>query len=343
MHSTPRVSAIAVLDLHDRLLQLGAVTADELQAAALHRPALQATLDTRVPLQEQRLDETLLIALWQLATNNARCAAIGLHVGSAFSPSSSGLLASWLQQCTTLAEALQVFQEHIALMNPSEHWHSQTVGTTLRLEFAFNAHAGYPKAAIERSMSALLVWAQAMSGQALQPLACDFSFARPAYLAEIQALFGHNVRFQQPYNRIHLRHSDLQRTIHSANPYLKQIMAERARQALQQLHSAGDLPSKVRLLISSNLHNGSTIESVCAQLHISRATLYRRLKPYGCSFSQLLESSRSELAQAQLRQGKAISQVSDELGFKDVGTFHRAFKRWFGQSPGAYRKGALAR
>jgi len=68
---------------------------------------------------------------------------------------------------------------------------------------------------------------------------------------------------------------------------------------------------------------------VCAALHLSRPTLYRRLKQDGTSYSELLENIRKDLARQHLQQGLAPAAISEALGFKDISTLHRAFKRWF--------------
>ena len=78
---------------------------------------------------------------------------------------------------------------------------------------------------------------------------------------------------------------------------------------------------------------GSSIERVCQALHVSRATLYRRLKQEGTSFTELLSSLRKARASQLIQQGLPAFAISDELGFKDVSTYHRACKRWFGMAP----------
>lgn len=125
--------------------------------------------------------------------------------------------------------------------------------------------------------------------------------------------------------------------IRGADDYLKQIVEQRALQHFERLQAKCELRARVRQLIQTGLQQGVSIEKVCKELHVSRPTLYRRLKQEGTSFTQLVGEVRKNLAFEQIRQGLPVAQVSDDLGFKDVSTFHRAFKRWFNQSPGEYR------
>jgi Arabinose-binding domain of AraC transcription regulator, N-term len=122
MRASATVSAIAVLDLYDLLLALAVATKAEMLAAGLDREAMIDHGSAALPVQEQRLNESYLLALWQLAARNTAVPHIGLLVGQTYNPSTRGVLASWLFHCDDLGEALRVFQRHIALMNPSESW-----------------------------------------------------------------------------------------------------------------------------------------------------------------------------------------------------------------------------
>jgi AraC-like DNA-binding protein len=63
------------------------------------------------------------------------------------------------------------------------------------------------------------------------------------------------------------------------------------------------------------------------------------LKEQGSSFSDLLESVRQSIASDRLRNSNiSIIQLADYLGYADNTAFTRAFKRWFGSTPRAWRK-----
>lgn len=331
------VSAVAVLDLHDLLLDLGLATPAQMISAGIHRQTLIDDRATALPVQEQRLDESCLLALWQVATRHGRMPDIGLVVGQTFNPDTRGVLASWLFQCTRLGEALQVFQRHIALMNPSETWTAHETEEHLLLTFSFAPGKPYPQAATERSMSALLKWSQEMTGVRIVPSRCEFAFPRPDYHDAYIDIFGTNLHFNGHRNCLHLPRAFLHSPILGANSYLKQILEERALHTFKHLHGSDDLLDKVRQLIQANLQQGTNIEQVCHALHVSRPTLYRRLKHEGTSFTELVAALRKDLAYKQIQQGLPVAMVSDALGFKDVSTFHRAFKRWFNRSPGECR------
>jgi AraC-like DNA-binding protein len=77
---------------------------------------------------------------------------------------------------------------------------------------------------------------------------------------------------------------------------------------------------------------------VAARLAVSPATLRRRLDEEGTSFQRLKDQVRRDAAVGSLREtGEPIAELAVRLGFSEGAAFHRAFRRWTGMTPGAYR------
>jgi len=80
------------------------------------------------------------------------------------------------------------------------------------------------------------------------------------------------------------------------------------------------------------------IEGVAARLGMSARSLQRRLREEGASFELLGREVRGRLAEAYLGdRGLTIGEVAYLLGFSGPSAFSRAFRRWTGQSPQAFR------
>jgi AraC-like DNA-binding protein len=58
-------------------------------------------------------------------------------------------------------------------------------------------------------------------------------------------------------------------------------------------------------------------------------------------FSVLLDGSRERLAKRLLGTDAPLTEVAYRVGFSDLATFSRAFKRWTGVPPGAFRRGSI--
>lgn len=103
--------------------------------------------------------------------------------------------------------------------------------------------------------------------------------------------------------------------------------------ALERLRG-GEPVQRVRAEIAAALPRGEpTMDAIAARMSISRRTLQRRLSESGASFSELLDAARREFAQAYLLQGIPSREVTYLLGFSEPTNFHKAFRRWTGQTP----------
>ncbi|MEC8795008.1 MAG: AraC family transcriptional regulator, partial [Pseudomonadota bacterium] len=95
-------------------------------------------------------------------------------------------------------------------------------------------------------------------------------------------------------------------------------------------------------LILPDLHQGSlSMDKVARDLGMSRQTLYRRLKDEGATFAEIHDDLRHKMALDYLTARKVtVNEAAYLLGFSEASSFVRAFKRWTGQSPSAFRDGA---
>ena len=74
----------------------------------------------------------------------------------------------------------------------------------------------------------------------------------------------------------------------------------------------------------------------------SPRTLRRRLREEGTSFHGILDRIRFEAAEERLREPTlSLAEVSADLGYADQASFTRAFRRWTGEPPAAYRRRRL--
>ena len=94
------------------------------------------------------------------------------------------------------------------------------------------------------------------------------------------------------------------------------------------------------LAIRKQLRSGEVSQSkIARELGMSERTLQRRLEAIGQTFASVIDGFKHEQAVKRLEDVTLpLAQVALDLGYADLTSFGRAFKKWTGQSPGKWRK-----
>lgn len=100
------------------------------------------------------------------------------------------------------------------------------------------------------------------------------------------------------------------------------------------------LPERVRAEIERQLSGGvPTLAAVADRLNLGVRTLQLNLKQANYTYQHLLDAVRCELAQRYLRESSLrVADIAFRLGYAEPNAFRRAFKKWTGQPPGAFRR-----
>jgi len=107
-----------------------------------------------------------------------------------------------------------------------------------------------------------------------------------------------------------------------------------------EAQAPSDFGSLVRETVALSLQDGdSSIDSVAARLGLSERTLQRRLQSAGLNYKDILVDVRRSVAQQYLRDtGISMTRIATILGYSDLASFSRSFRREFGVSPRNWRQ-----
>jgi AraC-like DNA-binding protein len=102
---------------------------------------------------------------------------------------------------------------------------------------------------------------------------------------------------------------------------------------------SSDLANRCKEYLLHELTSGEpTEERMATAMCMSRRTLQRKLNESGLTYKALLEKTRHDLALRYLDDpSKTVTDITFLLGFSEQSAFTRAFKRWSGKAPSAYR------
>ena len=80
-----------------------------------------------------------------------------------------------------------------------------------------------------------------------------------------------------------------------------------------------------------------TLSEVAAKLNISPRTLIRKLESEGTKFQIIRdELAKKQVANYLIDANLSVESIGHLMGFSDVSSFRRSFKRWFGETPSQY-------
>jgi AraC-like DNA-binding protein len=158
---------------------------------------------------------------------------------------------------------------------------------------------------------------------------------------ELVSFFGDNIELGATADDIAFPDRIKHAPVVSADLHLNKLLRSYCAEALsQKRRDRGSFRSRVENAIVPLLpHGKAQVGEVARHLGISQRTLARRLIAEEISFSDVLENLRSGLANRYLADPElAVSQIAWLLGYRDVGAFSHAFKRWTGKTPSQARR-----
>ncbi|MGH8447234.1 MAG: AraC-like transcriptional regulator QhpR [Solimonas sp.] len=296
-------------------------------------PAVLADAEARLPVERY-------VDLLEDAARASGNAALGLRLGYTQPLSSIGPGAARVAQARTFGEAiatlivdLPLHQDGVSIeLQIDGRWAS--VAYSIRhlhgIEYAQDAELSIAKMlAATRRLGPDSEWA---------PAQVHFEHPAPADPAAQRRLFGAPVHFSQPRNALIFERSWLDTPLRGAalGVEFQAAIASATAIANDELSLVAALKGRILRALPEG---AATIEAIAGQLALSERTLQRRLQAAGLNFQQLVEQLRFETACRLLCQGHLpLTEIGYLLGYSEPSAFSRAFRRWSGASPLAYRR-----
>jgi AraC-like DNA-binding protein len=286
----------------------------------------------------------MLKYLWREALAQTGDQDLGLHIGEAFDLAAIGIVGYVLLNCKTYGQVLEKLSQYTCLFSQGVAIHYQVINGWVQCDCEIvgnvkNYLLDEPRHPIESTFAALVAATHQLTGNALPAHAVWFQHSRPDDCSEHQRIFQTTVQFSQPVNRIVFQSTCLAWSVRSANTNLLLVFELHAAAMLNAQSQVQGYRQKVMQAMTQQLQGEvPNIEAIARSLMISVRQLQRELQAEDTSYQQLLDETRKKLALWHLKNpNTSIHDVAFLLGFSESSAFHRAFKRWTGQTPRSYR------
>jgi AraC-like DNA-binding protein len=314
-------------------------------------PVLRAfRLDPDLILEEAGLDPRLfdgganvmsysaLGRLLTISVARTSCPHFGLLVGGRATILSLGIVGRLMQHSETLHDALHALVSNLSIQNR---------GAVPSLSFAddiaiFSYSVYQPNVeSVEQISDVAIAVAvnsvRSLCGSGWNPTEVLLPRAPVVDSEPFRCLFRAPVRFNQEVAAFVFPARDLDLRIAGADHLLRAMLVEQIRKLTAGPRS--EFSDDIRRLLRTRLTSRHcSAEAIADQMAMHRRTLSRRLRSDGMGYRAMANEIRFEIARQLLEDTDVpLSQIAASLGYSEASVFTRAFRRWSGSTPTAWR------
>ncbi|MCC6212025.1 MAG: AraC family transcriptional regulator [Burkholderiales bacterium] len=315
-----------------RLLELHGIDAERFVREGGYDPALFRDPAARLPTRA--VDQASRAAAERIADP-----AFALRAARCWHPSNLGALGhAWLAS-STLRTALRRLERFNRILTDKATFRLEESARGLRLVFDHRrADIALAAPGVDFAFSILIDMCRMNYGAALRPLEVTLGRAKPADAGPWEHFFGCRVQFGAARHSFLLSRRDADEPLPVANRQLAAALDAILTRQLAHLDRS-NVAARCKAVVLERLASGESPEGEVARvLHMSRRTLQRKLAEEDLTYQQLVDDTRRDLALRYLEDpGKSLTEITFLLGFSGQSAFTRAFRRWTGKSPSAYR------
>jgi AraC-like DNA-binding protein len=282
--------------------------------------------------------------LWALATAAVGDPGFGLEVAQAWHPTTFHALGYAALASSSLRDALERSARYSRVVTTGASLHLGQEGDVVMAEL-IGSRVGPDTvpASIDAGIASIVILCREGRGEPIDPLRVKFARAASTWADRLEVFFRCPVEFGAPRNCALFRAADLDQPLRTANPVLLRVNEQVVVDYMGRLQGS-DVAVRVHARLLQLLPSGRVSEAEVARaLNLSVRTMQRKLGEQGMTFRALVDDTRRQLADQYLKDSMlSVSEIAYLLGFAEVSSFSRAFKRWTGKAPRAAAASAQA-
>jgi AraC-like DNA-binding protein len=310
-----------------------ALTACRIDADALFRRAGMDPDRMRDP--NARYPVSAIQRLWALAAAATDDPCFGLQVAQLWHPTTFHALGYSALASETLRDALLRAVRYSRVVTTGASLDLQQDGAEVILTLA-SASPGRQAvtASLEAGLASIVILCREARGQRIDPLRVTLARTHCGCVRGLQEFFGCPVQLGAVDNSVVFHASDLDARLPTANPVLLRVNEQVLTHYAARLESS-ELAVRVQSKLIQLLPTGEVDQNAVARsLNLSLRSMQRKLRDEGTTFRRLADDTRRQLGEQYLKDSTlVVSEIAYLLGFAEVSSFSRAFRRWTGHAP----------
>ena len=289
---------------------------------------------------DARLPGPTVMALWNALRERCGDPALQLAAPTTLPWGAYRVIDYLVGASATVGEGMLRFAQYFKLIADAIRLTVEAEGDERRLELARVDGGLVPGLYVDYVFAALVGRIRMKPHPDLAVLRVELRHAAPAEPAPYTERFRAPVHFGATADRLCFSASEWDAPMEGADAALARVLEEHARMLAVRIPDAGDgFVATVQEALVAGLPEEAQAANVARALHVSVRTLQRKLVAAGTTFRDVSDVARRGLAESYLADPHvSITEVAFLLGFSDQTSFHRAFRRWTGASPGAWRR-----
>ena len=294
------------------------------------------------PEAESDLDFALSIdtlsGLFDAASALLNEPALGVKVALTLQRGRYGLLEYATFNAPTLKVALELLVQYSILINRAVQYElTPTPGGAHIHQRIPGRPDGLGQHSNEFNLVAMLQMGRAILNRLWAPDEVWFAHPAPSSLAVLEGVLGtKNLRFGAGSNGFAVSRALLEAQVSAADATLLELLKRYADAEVAKLPRDDSFGGRVQSELERLWRPGKApgLEDLATTLKMSPRTLQRRLKGESLDFQLCLDRVREQMARKLLSSRPQLGELAFVLGYSDLGSFIRAYKRWTGTTPG---------
>ncbi|MGB2248348.1 MAG: AraC family transcriptional regulator ligand-binding domain-containing protein [Alcanivorax sediminis] len=265
----------------------------------------------------------------------------GLELGCATSVSAHGALGYAVVSSASLGDMLAVLERFVSIRIRWVALRLTTGADAIRLDVQETVALEDCQEFIHGALLGTFVqMVKAVMPNQTARLSVALPFSDPEIQARYSALLDCPMTFNAPGFSISLPKDLLAMPCLTADAPTHRNAIRDCEHQLATLQRGGPLSQQVSIALLDQGGEFPTLEVMAERFAMSPRSLIRKLKAEGTSYQQQLDAVRKDLALWMLQEtALPIERIAERLGYQDTSNFSRTFRRWFGQTPLAMRRG----